>query len=218
VAKAFGVETQRKSEPLEILPAADVREEGEAAIRANVEDGPRRERMLRVFRRYCDGESMRQIVKTTGHAKTTVSWDLHNVQDMIGKTFLPKQIASTKKAIRAATQVKRAKGQRAASVRDWHALRATFVTLALAAGVPVELVRRVTGHATVEVVLKHYFRPDRKQFKAALVGAMPKVLTGRKTRMKPAEELAALAGKLAAGSATEKDKARLKVLAATVLA
>ena len=59
-------------------------------------------------------------------------------------------------------------GQRTASVRDWHALRSTFVTLALSAGVPVELVLRVTGHATVEVVLKHYFRPDREQFKAAL--------------------------------------------------
>jgi hypothetical protein len=49
----------------------------------------------------------------------------------------------------------------------------------ISAGVPVELVRRVTGHATVEVVLKHYFRPDREQFKAALLGAMPAVLTGR---------------------------------------
>ena len=35
-----------------------------------------------------------------------------------------------------------------------NALRATWVTLALAAGVPVELVRRVTGHASVEIVLK----------------------------------------------------------------
>ena len=36
---------------------------------------------------------------------------------------------------------------------------APWYALALAAGVPVELVRRVTGHATVETVLKHYFRP-----------------------------------------------------------
>jgi hypothetical protein len=159
---------------------------------------------------------MRQIVDETGHAKCTVSYDLHGVQDMIGKTFLRAQQKIIKKKIRAATQVKRGKGQRAASVRDWHALRATFVTLALAAGVPVELVRRVTGHATVEVVLKHYFRPDREQFKAALVGAMPKVLTGRETRMKPAEELAAISGKLVAGTATEKDKERFRKLAAKV--
>ena len=76
------------------------------------------------------------------------------------------------------------------------------------------MVRRVTGHATVEVVLKHYFRPDREQFKAALNGAMPYVLTGRSARKKPAEELAALAAKLAAGNATDEDKARLRKLAA----
>ena len=43
------------------------------------------------------------------------------------------------------------------------------------------VVRRVTGHATVDVVLKHYFRPDREQFRAALAGALPDVLTGGKT-------------------------------------
>jgi hypothetical protein len=108
------------------------------------------------------------------------------------------------------------RGQRAASVRDWHALRATFVTLALSAGVPVELVRRVTGHATVEVVLKHYFRPNREQFKAALVDAMPKVLTGKAVRMRPVEELAAIAAKLAAGTATEGDKEKFRKLAVKV--
>jgi hypothetical protein len=137
---------------------------------------------------------------------------------MIGKRFLRAQADSVKHAIRKVSRVERKQGQRAASVRDWHALRATWVTLALAAGVPVELVRRVTGHATVEVVLKHYFRPDREQFKAALAGALPDVLTGGKPakRLKPADELATLAGKLAAGTATDADKARLRKLAAKV--
>ena len=216
VAKAFAEPEKDEGAEEPPVPAADVRDEGCAAIAENVVEGPRRDRILTVFNRYCDGRSMRQIVDETGHAKCTVSYDLHAVQDMIGKKFLRVQQTSIKKQIRKTTQVKRGKGQRAASVRDWHALRATFVTLALAAGVPVELVRRVTGHATVEVVLKHYFRPDREQFKAALVGAMPKVLTGRKTRMKPEEELAAISGKLVAGTATEKDKARFRKLAAKV--
>jgi hypothetical protein len=42
----------------------------------------------------------------------------------------------------------------------------------------MELVRRVTGHSTVDVVLKHYFRPGREAFKLALETAMPKMLTG----------------------------------------
>ncbi|MBP7830381.1 MAG: tyrosine-type recombinase/integrase [Kiritimatiellae bacterium] len=216
VARAFAEGEKQKEVVEEPVPASEVRAQGEAAIVANIGEGPRRDRILDVFRRYCDGQSVRQIVAASGHAKCTVSYDLHEVQDMIGKKFLRTQQKSIKKDIRSMTQVKRRKGQRAASIRDWHALRATFVTLALSAGVPVELVRRVTGHATVEVVLKHYFRPDREQFKAALVGAMPKVLTGKKARVKPAEELAALAAKLAAGKASDADKERLRKLAAKV--
>ena len=64
-----------------------------------------------------------------------------------------------------------------ASVKDFHSLRTTWITMALTAGVPMELVRRVTGHSTVDVVLKHYFRPGREAFKLALETAMPKMLT-----------------------------------------
>ena len=144
----------------------------------------------------------------------------------IGKPLMRVQPASAKGIIRASTQVKRETG-RAASVRDWHALRATFVTLALSAGVPVELVRRVTGHATVEVVLKHYFHPGRDALRAALANAMPKVLTvGRgaptiapqppPAGAAPQDELVALAARVAAGTATERDRVRFRELAAGV--
>ena len=62
------------------------------------------------------------------------------------------------------------------SVRDFHRFRVTWITLALAAGVPLELVQRVTGHKTVEIVLKHYFRPGREDFKQRILAAMPKLL------------------------------------------
>ena len=67
-----------------------------------------------------------------------------------------------------------------ASVRDFHSFRTTWITLALSSGVPMELVRRVTGHATVDVVLKHYFRPGRADFKKALEAHMPPMLVGGK--------------------------------------
>ena len=38
--------------------------------------------------------------------------------------------------------------------------------------------RLVTGHSTVEVVLKHYFRPKREEFRHALESSLPKALTG----------------------------------------
>jgi integrase len=74
-------------------------------------------------------------------------------------------------AAKIARTVERSRGVRAASVADFHSLRTTWITLALTAGVPIELVRRVTGHAGVDVVLKHYFRPGREEFKAIVKGA-----------------------------------------------
>jgi integrase len=87
-----------------------------------------------------------------------------------------------KQALKAAkiegTVVARDDASHRASVKDFHSLRTTWITMALSAGVPMELVRRVTGHSTVEVVLKHYFRPGREAFRSALVTAMPHMLTG----------------------------------------
>ena len=69
-------------------------------------------------------------------------------------------------------------GCQKSSLKDFHSLRTTWITMALSAGVPMELVRRVTGHSTVEVVLKHYFRPKREEFRHALESSLPKALTG----------------------------------------
>ena len=93
------------------------------------------------------------------------------------------------KAAKIETQVERPDGAKKASVKGFHSFRTTWITMALSAGVPMELVRRVTGHSTVDVVLKHYFRPGKEAFKAALETAMPKMLTsGEKEEPKDAEE------------------------------
>jgi len=208
--------------PPEAVPAADIEAEGVAAIREHVPEGTRRERMIDTLRRYAAGASVREIEKATGCFRSTLSEDLHAVETWTGKHFMRRGAGrhsggSIVAAVARTTRTERARGKRAASVRDWHALRATWVTLALSAGVPMELVRRVTGHATAEVVLEHYFRPDREQFRAALTGALPGILTGGAVaKVKPAEELATLAGKLAAGTATDADKKRLRALAAKV--
>jgi integrase len=65
---------------------------------------------------------------------------------------------------------------RRVSIRDFHSFRVTWVTLALSAGVPLELVQKVTGHRTAEIVLKHYFRPGREEFRHAIQSAMPQLL------------------------------------------
>ena len=84
---------------------------------------------------------------------------------------------------RADVHVQREKGLIKANVRGFHSLRVTWITLALTAGVPMELVRRVTGHKTVDVVLQNYFQPGREAFRQAIQAAMPKMLSdGSKTR------------------------------------
>jgi len=89
----------------------------------------------------------------------------------------------------------------------------------------MELVRRVTGHATADIVLRHYFQPGKAAFQSALLDAMPEVLTGRAAprqitaeplKANPKQELADLAAKLAGGTATREDKARFRKLAAKV--
>jgi hypothetical protein len=70
----------------------------------------------------------------------------------------------------------------------------TWVTLALTAGVPLELVQKVTGHKTTDIVLKHYFRPGREDFRTALQAAMPNLLTdGHKL---PREEMREMLNKV----------------------
>ncbi|MFA5343481.1 MAG: tyrosine-type recombinase/integrase [Kiritimatiellia bacterium] len=216
VAKALDTEPQ-KTMPTPI-PAAEIEVKGVAAITAKIPEGARRDRVLDTFKRYAAGQSVRQIADSTKRPKGTISYDLHMIAKWIGKPFVRSaQTPSVKQAIARITRIRREHGQKSASIYDWHALRTTFVTLALSAGVPMELVRRVTGHTTVDIVLRHYFRPGRDTFKSALVGALPAVLTGDKPkRLKPADELSALAGKVAAGSATDADKARLRQLAAAV--
>jgi N-acyl-L-homoserine lactone synthetase len=61
-------------------------------------------------------------------------------------------------------------------------LRVTWVTLAFTAGVSLELVQKVTGHKTTDVVLKHYFQSVREEFRQALQSTMPRLLTNGTSR------------------------------------
>lgn len=75
--------------------------------------------------------------------------------------------------------------------KDFHSFRVTWITEALSAGVPMEAVRRVTGHATVDVVIKHYYRPGREQLRKSLE-RMPDHIHGSDVRTEIAERLAGL--------------------------
>lgn len=83
------------------------------------------------------------------------------------------------------------------------------MTLAVTAGVPMELVTKVTGHKTVDIVLKHYFQPGREDFRRALQSAMPNLLTnGSKT---PKDQMLEILDKTTVKS-WERDMVRLRAL------
>jgi integrase len=115
--------------------------------------------------------------------------------------------------IRGEIHVTRKEGLRRASVRDFHSFRVTWVTLALTAGVPLELVQKVTGHKTTDIVLKHYFQPGQEAFRQALQSAMPKLLTnGQKS---PRDEMREILARMTVKT-WKKDKARMKELMAAL--
>ena len=114
--------------------------------------------------------------------------------------------------VRGPIHMERAFGLRRASIRDFHSFRVTWVTLALSAGVPLELVQKVTGHKTTEIVLKHYFQPGQEEFRRALQSAMPRLLTNGQSKT-PLEQVAAIAAKSTTKTAWRDIKAIRAVLA-----
>jgi len=156
-----------------MLSPNEVRERGLAYINGLANKG-QAEKMRSIFLTYRDGASLEEVMAKTECSRGTVSNYLNELERELGCTVL----RSKKRALTVSDlQVERETGRRRASVHDFHSFRVTWITVALAAGVPLEVVQRVTGHRTTAVVLKHYFRPGRDDFRKALMTAMPQMLS-----------------------------------------
>jgi integrase len=171
----------------------------------------RTEKQRAVFEAYVGGGSLEDVIAKTGCSRGTVSNYLNEIERGTGCAILRGKRRAAKTD---GLQAERKQGARRASIHDFHSFRVTWITLALAAGVPLELVQRVTGHRTVAVVLKHYFRPGREDFRQALVAAMPKML-GDGGRKAPKEEMREILERMTAGTITT-DRKRLLELVATL--
>lgn len=167
------------------LPPDELRERGMSAIAKAEMSHAKRERMMKIFELYLSGRTMSSVAADLGVSKGSVSGHLSQIERMINSPIVRgKKQFIIPAIIRGNTQTD-GSGPRMklGSVKGWHSFRTTWITLALTAGLPMELVRRVSGHTTADVVLKHYFRPGREQFRQALQAAMPNLLTnGAKTR------------------------------------
>lgn len=64
------------------------------------------------------------------------------------------------------------------STVGFHRFKTTFVSLALNAGVPVAMLRKIVGNTVVELVLEVYYQPSRDAIKDVLDSRLPAFYTG----------------------------------------
>jgi len=187
------IDTEETKALLE-LSTEETQKRGEAYIAA-LPDGEKRTRMSAVFRHYTAGNNIQSVMAAVNVSKGSVSGYLNEIEAAIGCRIV-RGISHTNKGDSLKDDMKdaglyqeRKHGLRRASVRDFHSFRVTWVTLALTAGVPLELVQKVTGHKTTDIVLKHYFQPGREAFRSALNAAMPKLLMSGSEPVAPPLEI-----------------------------
>ena len=143
--------------------------------------------MLRIFDRYMAGGTSGDIRKEFDLSKAGASTYLSRIEEVVGFPIVRSRRPTAKPV--GPVLVER-HGLKKVNQRGFHAFRASWVTIALTAGVPVDLVRKVTGHTTVEMVLTHYFQPGREDFRRTLQKAMPALLTnGAPTRDEQLREI-----------------------------
>ncbi len=139
--------------------------------------GKRREKARRILALHYEGRSATEIAAEIGTSKGAVS-DYFRTMEEVGQMALvsiPKREAPALPTLADGNGEQR---KRRGSLCGWHSFRTTFCTLALANGVPMEILRKITGHRTAEIVLKHYDRRGRDAMRKAIGDAMPKAIAG----------------------------------------
>ena len=158
----------------------------------------KRERMIDTFKRYRSGQKYREIESDTGRSRGQISQDLHTIEDLAGTKYLtgPDRLGKRNRILKMTRQT-RTVGKNAASLYGWHSLRATFVVLAIQAGVDTETVKRIVGHSTAQMTLE-YFNPTKKHTIEVMRKRMGKALA------LPSQEMTELASTLKALSPAER--------------
>ena len=179
--------------------------EDEETAAALLEDGMTREgwrnaskaKARKILQCHFAGMNEKTIAETLGISRASVCEYLGEME-RAGKMALvsdPKR-GETMRATLAEVGDGEQRKQRG-SLCGWHSFRTTFCTLALANGVPMEILRKITGHRTAEIVLKHYDRRGREAMRKAIGAAMPKAILGAVEGAAESAELVAVPSKLA---------------------
>jgi integrase len=152
--------------------------------------GKKLDRAIVVIDAYASGLSMKESAGLAGVGQSSGSVYLNDLEKATGKNIIRgkmRTIDGLGEPTRGSIRKERKSGKLAASVRDFHSFRTTWVTLALMNGMPIDTVRLVTGHKTADIVTKHYFKPHRAELKKAMRKTLPELLTSGVKEASPAE-------------------------------
>jgi integrase len=152
--------------PLPKLSPEDTRKRAVAALDGSGFQDRKKEKMLAVLDAYLEGATLPDIAKDLKVSKSTVSLHLNTLEELCRCAIFrhrgPSPVTGATEVLETSEGGDRLKR---GSRYGWHSFRTTFITQALSAGMPEELVRRVTGHSAVDIVRKHYFRPNQETFR-----------------------------------------------------
>ena len=182
-----------------ILAKAGFRDDDDLVCTREIDEASNEE-VLRLAKEHCDGLSNREkaerilialpiylsgmcIKDTAAKARispSTASLDFNELEHAIGIRFIrgKHRPADLSKMLekRGSVHVEREQGLRKASIRDWHAFRTTWITLALASHMPIALVQKVTGHKTLAIIQEHYNRVNIAQIRESILRCRPGLL------------------------------------------
>lgn len=138
----------------------------------------RRQKGLAILQKHLEGMDGKAIAAAMDISRGAVSTYLHEMETLaeIALVTPPKRENPARATLAEARDGEQRKQR--GSLCGWHSFRTTFCTLALANGVPMELLTRITGHRTAEIVLKHYDRRGRDAMRKAIGEAMPNAIAG----------------------------------------
>lgn len=144
----------------------------------------RKARLFEVYDKFKSGMKSKELAETLHMPKSQISMDLATLEKLTGEELRPRATARKNRLTRLAladkTRMDRGIGKRSASLYGWHSLRATFVVLAVEAGVPLPDVQKIVGHTTADMTMQ-YFNPTklhaaeriRRQLSGTVLNAKP---------------------------------------------
>lgn len=197
-ARALGVDSEKERPGRKQAACGDALARCMAAVQASAMTDGKKARILDTLQRIGAGESYREIERITGRPRGQISGDLAEAEVISGARIRKGIARGSVKSLLAATRQSDGHRVLAASIYGWHSLRGTFATMALSAGVPVETVKLITGHATVATILRSYYNPQREHLRKALGDKMPSVITGGAKNETDLSRIAEQIGKLSA--------------------